>query len=61
MPVPILNQMFTDGVDSIPFVWPVLKTLPAFAALYLVKTFCQGASNTSERNLHGKVVVVTVG
>ncbi|KAK3117579.1 hypothetical protein LTR53_000904 [Teratosphaeriaceae sp. CCFEE 6253] len=61
MPVYIATQAFLDGVDSVPFVWPILKTILWLALLYIVKLFFSGASNTSERNMHGKVVMVTGG
>ena len=60
MPVPIINQVLTDGFNSLPFLLPVLKVVPWLVALYLLKTYFSGASNTSERNLHGKVALVTV-
>ena len=60
MPVYIATQAFLDGVDSVPFIWPILKTLPWLGVLYLAKIFFSGASNTFERNMHGKVVMVTV-
>ena len=61
MPVYIATQAFLDGVDSVPFIWPILKTLPWLGLLYILKVFFSGASNTSERNMHGKVVMVTGG
>ena len=60
MPVYIAVQALADGLDSIPFIWPILKTLPWLGALYLLKLFFSGASNGSERNMHAKVVLVTV-
>lgn len=60
MPIYAALQGVVDGVDSIPFFWPIVKTLPWLGLLYIVKVFFSGASNTSERNMHGKVVLVTV-
>ena len=60
MPVYIAVQALSDGIDSIPYIWPVLKTVPWLGALYLLKLFFSGASNGSERNMHAKVVLVTV-
>ncbi len=60
MPVPVITQLLADGFDSIPYLWPVLKTLPWLIGLYLVKAYFEGARNGSERNMHGKVVMVTV-
>ena len=61
MPIPIARKVLGDGFDSVPFIWPVLKTLPYLAVLYLAKLYFNGTANTSERKLHGKVVLVTVG
>jgi hypothetical protein len=60
MPVNILAQAFSEGLDSIPFGWTVVKVAPFFAVLYLLKWFFNGATNGSERNMHSKVVMVTV-
>ena len=60
MPVPVITQLLAEGLDSLPYFYPVLKTLPWLVGLYLVKTYFEGARNGSERNMHGKVVLVTV-
>lgn len=60
MPIPIVSKVFGDGLDSVPWVLPLLKTAPGLAVLYLVKAYFSGASNGSERSMHGKVVMVTV-
>ncbi|KAK4543567.1 hypothetical protein LTR36_005462 [Oleoguttula mirabilis] len=61
MPVHMAAQVLFDGFDSVPFIWPILKTIPWLGALYLMKIFFAGASNGSERNMHSKVVLVTGG
>ncbi|KAL6703183.1 hypothetical protein ACN47E_010112 [Coniothyrium glycines] len=61
MPVNILAQAFSEGLDSIPFGWTVVKAVSVFAVLYLLKWFFNGATNGSERNMHSKVVMVTGG
>jgi hypothetical protein len=60
MPVPLAAQVLAEGLDSIPFIWPVLKSLPWIAVLVFLKLYFSGTSNASERNMHGKVVLVTV-
>lgn len=60
MPVNILAQAFNEGLSSIPLGWTVVKLAPVFAVLYLLKWFFNGAVNKSERNMHSKVVMVTV-
>ncbi|KAK4574483.1 hypothetical protein LTR86_001324 [Recurvomyces mirabilis] len=61
MPIYIALGGMLDGLDSIPFIWPILRALPWLVGLYLVKSFFSGSSNGSERNMHGKLVLVTGG
>ena len=61
MPVNILAQIFSEGLSSVPLGWTVVKTAPYLAVLYLLKWYFNGATNGSERNMHSKVVMVTVG
>ncbi|KAM3424251.1 hypothetical protein BST61_g11209 [Cercospora zeina] len=61
MAIYIATQALFDGIDSVPFLWPLLKAAPWLFLLWLLKTFFQGAKNTSERNMHGKVILVTGG
>ncbi|KAF2995849.1 hypothetical protein E8E13_003105 [Curvularia kusanoi] len=61
MPIGILHQGFTEGLDSIPYGWPIVKVASVFGVLYLLKWYFNGAVNTSERNMHSKVVMVTGG
>ena len=61
MPVNILAQVFAEGLDSIPYGWTIVKVAPVLALLYLLKWYFNGAVNGSERNMHSKVVMVTVG
>lgn len=59
MPIPIAIRAVFDWRD-IPRAATVIKTMPVFVLLYLVKLFFQGSRNRSERNMHGKVVMITV-
>lgn len=60
MPVPLIRNVLAEGLDSVPY-WPlVLKLVAGCIVLYYAKVYFQGASNLSERNMHGKVVLVTV-
>ncbi|TKX19756.1 short chain dehydrogenase-like protein 17 [Elsinoe australis] len=61
MPVPVLRQVLTDGLDSVPYASTLLKIALVLGIVYAFKTFFQGAFNGSERNMHGKVVMVTGG
>jgi hypothetical protein len=60
MPVDILAHAASEGLSSIPLGWTVVKVAPVFALLYLLKWFFNGPVNKSERNLHSKVIMVTV-
>ena len=60
MPIPILAEVSSQGLSSIPFVMPVLKTVPWLFLIWLVKLFFAGASNSSERLMKSKVVIITV-
>lgn len=60
MPVPIITQVAFDGLSSIPYAYTVLKAVSWLALLYLLKLYFGGASNTSERTMHSKVVLMTV-
>jgi len=60
MPVNILAQAFSEGLDSIPFGYTVVQVAVVSAVLYVLKWFFNGANNGSERNMHSKVVMVTV-
>ncbi|KAJ4296509.1 hypothetical protein N0V90_006554 [Kalmusia sp. IMI 367209] len=61
MPVHILAQGWDQGISSIPFGWTLVKLAPCVAVLYLLKLYFNGAVNTSERNMHSKVVMMTGG
>ena len=60
MPLELAAKVFSEGFSSVPFLLPALKTAPWLALLYLVKLYFGGSSNPSERNMHGKVVMITV-
>ncbi|KAF2219256.1 hypothetical protein BDZ85DRAFT_46407 [Elsinoe ampelina] len=61
MPVPVIRQLLTEGVGSVPLAPLLFKVGIAIGIIYLLKAYFQGASNGSERNMHGKVVLVTGG
>lgn len=64
MVLPFVAQAIEEGFDSIPYagpvVWQILKLLPWVLGAYAIKAYCSGKSNPSERNMHGKVILVTV-
>ena len=60
MPIPLLSIVFHDGV-SIPYASTLIKSAITLVALYFLKRYLSGARNSSERVLHGKVVILTGG
>ncbi|KAF2842189.1 oxidoreductase-like protein [Patellaria atrata CBS 101060] len=61
MPVYFFIQGLRDGFGSLPYAWEIAKTIPWIALVVLLKLYFGGASNTSERNMHSKVVMITGG
>lgn len=60
MPLHIAGSAIFGGIDKVPLLLPILKIVPWIGLLYLLKMYFSGSTNTSERNMHGKVVMVTV-
>lgn len=61
MPIDIVSSAIFDGPQIIPG-WDYLKTYaPAAAAVALAKYYFGGTSNTWERDMHGKVYMLTGG
>src|ERR1700753_1586441 len=61
MPIPLFNTILQDGLSSIPHSIDVIKAVLTIGVIYLLKLYFSGASNTSERVLHGKVAIITGG
>ncbi|KAK1766786.1 putative retinol dehydrogenase [Phialemonium atrogriseum] len=62
MPIPFIASIFFDGAPSwMPKPWNLVKTGSALAAAILTKRYCSGATNTAERSMHGRVVMITGG
>lgn len=60
MPIPIIIHGLYKGIDEIPYFWTVLKVGATGLVIGGLKKWFGGAVNGSERNMHGKVVIVTV-
>ncbi|KAK9238073.1 hypothetical protein V1525DRAFT_359342 [Lipomyces kononenkoae] len=61
MPLDIAWTVISQGPSAIPF-WPYIKSYaPWVGAIYLLKRFFSGTANTWERDMHGRVVMVTGG
>lgn len=61
MPVPLLAEVLTGGFSSIPHLSTLVKTAACLVVVYVMKVYFGGASNTSERTMHSKVIMITVG
>ncbi|KAE9371558.1 NAD(P)-binding protein [Stipitochalara longipes BDJ] len=61
MPLPFLGEVLWHGVPSIPSGWTILKVVLAIAVVGFIKWASIGASNTSERQMHGKIIMITGG
>ena len=60
MPIPLITQGVTEGLSSIPWIYPILKVVPWVLLVGALKYYFGGARNGSERLMHSKVVMVTV-
>ncbi|KAI9679269.1 MAG: hypothetical protein M1817_005288 [Caeruleum heppii] len=61
MPLPIIAEGLFKGIGAIPYGPVLLKAAPWLVLLFLLKRYFGGASNRSERLMHGKVIMVTGG
>ncbi|KAL5443106.1 hypothetical protein PMIN06_008809 [Paraphaeosphaeria minitans] len=61
MPVYIAGRVWEEGIAAVPYGWILLKLIPVVGVIYLLKLYFNGAVNTSERNMHSKVVMMTGG
>ncbi|KAG0653058.1 putative oxidoreductase [Hyphodiscus hymeniophilus] len=61
MPIHIAAEAFYNGFPNLPSWWTMLQVATVFAVVALLKWYSTGASNSSERNMHGKVVMITGG
>jgi NAD(P)-dependent dehydrogenase (short-subunit alcohol dehydrogenase family) len=61
MPLPFIADVLWQGVPGIPSGWTILKVTLAITIVSLIKWYSMGASNTSERQMHGKIIMITGG
>ncbi|GAB7350752.1 hypothetical protein MBLNU459_g1301t1 [Dothideomycetes sp. NU459] len=61
MPVYAAKKALLDGFDTVPYSALIVKLLPVLLLLYVLKYYFSGSVNGSERNMHGKVVIITGG
>ena len=61
MPIHFVVTVWKEGLAAFPHGLTLLKFVLACGVLYLLKWYFNGATNASERNMHSKVVMITVG
>jgi NAD(P)-dependent dehydrogenase (short-subunit alcohol dehydrogenase family) len=61
MPIHFLAEAVWIGIPWLPSGWNMLKITLATAVIALIKWYSMGASNTAERQMHGKIVMITGG
>lgn len=61
MPLNYLEYLFDNGIESIPHYSQILKSLPYVLLAIAVKLWFRGPKNTWERDLHGRVIMITGG
>lgn len=61
MPLDILLSLVLKGVDLVPGARAARLVVPLAVVVYAVHRWFQGASNTWERDMHGRVFMVTGG
>ncbi|PWW74464.1 NAD(P)-binding protein [Tuber magnatum] len=61
MPIPTLGEIYYNGIDSVPYLLPILKVVPWILAVVILKIYFNGYRNRNERVMHGKVAIITGG
>jgi hypothetical protein len=49
-----------EGVSTVPYAGTILRVVPWLFGTYGLKVYFGGSTNSSERNLHSKVIMITV-
>ncbi|TVY18633.1 putative oxidoreductase [Lachnellula arida] len=61
MPLPFIADYFWKGIPGLPGPLTVLKIVAVVAFIGLLKWYLAGKVNTSERQMHSKVIMITGG
>ena len=62
MPIPFLTSLVFDGAPPwMPKPWTLIKYTSSIGALALTKWYASGATNTADKTLHGRVILMTGG
>ncbi|KAK9770227.1 hypothetical protein AB5N19_10992 [Seiridium cardinale] len=62
MPLPFLeNVLFNGPPDWVPDGWIIFTVVVVIGAIYSIKAYSTGTANDAERDMHGRVVMITGG
>lgn len=61
MVVPLLAEGFERGLANIPYLSSIAKVVIVIGVVYVLKQYFGGTKCKSERDMHGKVVMITGG
>jgi hypothetical protein len=60
MIIPFIVEAIYNGISLEVDAWNIIKVVALIGVITLVKLYSRGATNTAERQLHSKVVIITV-
>lgn len=61
MPLNIIQTLATEGKDAVPYFDQIAVAVPVLGVVSLLKTYFGGSTNTWQRDMHGRVVIMTGG
>lgn len=61
MPLNIIQTLATEGKDAVPYFDQIAMAVPALGFVSLLKMYFGGSTNTWQRDMHGRVVIMTGG
>ncbi|KAH8202558.1 hypothetical protein TruAng_003269 [Truncatella angustata] len=62
MPLPFLESVLFDGLPEwMPDLRYIFAAVVVVGTLYAIKTYCGGMLNQAERDMHGRVIMITGG
>jgi len=64
MPIYFAKEAFWGGIPwlpDLPETWTIAKVVVVLSIVFLLKWYSTGTKNTAERQMHGKVVMITGG
>lgn len=59
MPIHFAASALSSDLPWLPSVWTILPAIALVAVVALLKWYSMGATNTAERQMHGKVIIMT--